>query len=95
MNTRRGGASAPVDRLVRRRIASMMLFANGQIAAFDEHEQPIPEMQMRSAIELWAEYASASGFDVAGCKFRTQQPGGAGATGSVIECFDGFDELWD
>ena len=88
-------SAAPVDRLVRRRIASIMLFANGQIAAFDENDQQIPEMQMRSAIELWAEYASASGFDVIGCKFSTQQPGGPGATGTVVECFDGFDERWD
>lgn len=79
----------------RRRIASMLLYANGKIAALDEHGEQIPQMQMRSAIELWAEYASASGFDVVGCKFSTQKPGGAGASGTLFECVDGFDERWD
>jgi hypothetical protein len=78
-----------------RRIAEMMLYANGNIAAFDECDQQILEMQLHSAIELFAEYAAGSGFDVAGCKFRTQLPGGEGATGTIVETFDGFGQEWD
>lgn len=75
--------------MAKRRVAAMILFANGSIAAFDEHEQQITELQTWSAIELFARHAAASGFDVDGCRFATQCLGYEG----VIEAtFDGFSE---
>lgn len=56
----------------KKRVASVILFASGKIVAFGENGQQIPEIQMNSAIELWAEYASGAGYDVDGCKFSTQ-----------------------
>lgn len=79
----------------KRRVSSMYLFANGDIVAFDQHGEPIQELQMRSAIDLWAEYSAASGFDVDGCKFHTQKPGGDGPSGKIEATFDGFAQRWD
>lgn len=78
-----------------KRVASMILFANGDIVAFDKNGDQIQELQMRSAIELWAEYSAASGFDVDGCKFSTQKPGGDGTSGKIEATFDGFAQQWD
>ena len=77
------------------RVKIMMLFANGSIAAFDENDEQITALQMRSAIELWAEYAAGSGFDVDRCEFRTQAPGGDGIRGHIVADFDGFLEVYD
>lgn len=60
------------------RVKTMMLFANGNIAAFDENDNQITELQCKTAIELWAESATQLGYDVEGCQCRTQLPGGAG-----------------
>ncbi len=78
MSSEPAPATVPVQPIVRRRVPLMMMFSNGAIAAFDERDEQIPELQMRSAIELWAEYAAANGFDVDGCEVRTQSPGGDG-----------------
>lgn len=78
-----------------KQVSSMYLFANGDIAAFDQNGDQIQELQMRSAIDLWAEYSAASGFDVDGCKFNTQKPGGDGPSGNIEATFDGFAQRWD
>lgn len=56
----------------------MMLFSNGNIAALDGNDQQIGELQYKSAIQLWAEFATKLGYDVKGCECRTQAPGGPG-----------------
>lgn len=53
-----------------KKVKTVLLFANGNIAAFNENEKQIPLLQMRSAIELFTEYASQVGFEVDGCEFR-------------------------
>ena len=78
----------------RKHVTRMMLFANGSIAAFDAQAQQIPELQMRSAIELWAEYAVAAGWDVDGCECRTQQPGGVGPACTIDGSMGEIYESW-
>lgn len=78
--------------MAKRRVASMILFANGSIAAFDEYEQQIYELQAMSAIELFARHAAANGFEVDGCKFKTQQPSGPGIEGVIGATIDEFAE---
>ena len=60
------------------RVKTMMLFANGNIAAFDEHDNQITELQCKTAMELWTEFATRLGYDIEGCECRTQLPGGIG-----------------
>ena len=60
------------------RVKTMILFANGNIAAFDENDQQIGELQCKSAIQLWAEFATKLGYDVEGCECRMQASGGPG-----------------
>ena len=60
------------------RVKTMMLFANGNIAAFDENDNQITELQCKSAIELWTEFATQLGYDIEGCECRTQSPNGIG-----------------
>ena len=72
------------------KIKSMIMFPNGDFAAINQHSEQVPEMQARGALELWAEYAAASGFDVDGCKFTTHR-----GTGVLKKSFDGFDVVWD
>lgn len=52
------------------KVKTVLLFANGNIAAFNEKDEQIPELQIRSAIQLFAEYAVQAGFEVDGCEFR-------------------------
>lgn len=59
-------------------VKTMFLFASGDIAAFDENGQQVQELQHKSAIQLWAEFATRLGYDVEGCECRLQAPGGAG-----------------
>jgi hypothetical protein len=59
-------------------VKTMMLFANGNIAAFDDKGNQIPELQEKSAIELWAEFAKRIGYKVEGCECRMQEPSGRG-----------------
>ena len=53
------------------KVKSAMFCGNGNIAAFDEANEQIPELQRRSAIELWASDAASRGYDVVGCEVRT------------------------
>lgn len=52
-----------------RKIQSLLVFENSMFAAFSGEEQ-VPELQSKSAIELWIEDAVAKGFDVDGCEVR-------------------------
>ena len=73
---------------------TLMLMANGQVACFDQHEEQIIELQSRTAIELWAEWAHANGFDVHGCEVRTQLPGGDGPRCTIDGDMGDFFERW-
>lgn len=53
------------------KVKTLILFGNGLFAAFDENDQQIPELQSKSAIELWSDFAEESGFDVEGCTAKT------------------------
>jgi len=50
------------------KVRKMILFPNGNIAAFDENDEQIPASQRKSAIVLWAQHATELGFDVDGCE---------------------------
>ena len=65
------------------------MFSNGMFAVFDEKGEQIPEMQSKTAIELWCEFAAASGFDAEGCTVKMQAPGGPGIEGRIETDFDG------
>ncbi len=60
------------------RVKTMILFANGNIAAFDEKGEQIGQLQQKSAIQLWAEFATRLGYEVEGCECRMQASGGPG-----------------
>ncbi len=77
------------------KVKEVMLFANGQIAAFDESNQQIELLQQRNAIELFAEYAKGCGYEIDGCRFSTQIPAGSGCPGTIIEHRDCFSLTWD
>jgi hypothetical protein len=73
---------------------TMMLISNGQIICCDQNGQQIIELQSRSAIELWAEWAACNGFDVEGCEVRTQRPGGDGPRCIIEGDLGEFFERW-
>lgn len=50
------------------RVKTMIIFTNGNIAAFDEHDNQIAELQRRSLIQVWADFAARQGYDVDGCE---------------------------
>jgi len=75
-------------------VKTMMLFSNGSIAAFDEQGNQIPELQSKSAIELWAEFALRNGWGVSGCAFTTQRPGKIRGSGVIVDTIDGPVEQW-
>lgn len=52
-----------------KKITDVMLFSNGNIAAFDSGGQ-VPELQY-SAIELWCAYAEALGYDLSHVSVKT------------------------
>ena len=51
-------------------VKTVLFFHNGNIAAFDENDQQIPELQKHSAIDLFAMYAMEQGYDTNGCEVR-------------------------
>ena len=70
------------------RVKTMILFANGDIAAFDESNSQIGGLQQKTATQLWAEHATRLGYDVEGCECRMQAPGGPGMQ-VVLDMVDG------
>ena len=59
------------------------MFSNGMFAAFDESGEQIAEMQSKTAIQLWCEFAAEAGFDAEGCTVKMQAPGGPGIEGKI------------
>ena len=53
-----------------KKVKTVLLFHNGNIAAFDENDNQIPELQKHSAIDLFTAYAVSKGYDVEGCEVR-------------------------
>lgn len=72
-----------------RKVAAMMLFHNGMVAAFDECGNQIPALQIPAA-ELWVRYATDAGYDVGGCEISvtTNQ-------GRVVAADSGRTIKWD
>lgn len=77
------------------RIKEVMLFSNGQVAVFDENNQQVGPLQIHNVIELFAEYAAGSGYEMDGCRFSTQKPAGDGCCGTIQKYRDGFAAQWD
>ena len=77
------------------KVSQLLLFANGQFAAFDEGGKQIPEIAAKTAIELVAEYHGHGGFDFNGCEFSTQRPDGEGLKGKIELLLDGYSENWN
>lgn len=73
----------------RPKVKNLILYSNGLFAACDEHGQQIPELQSKSVIELWCEFAALAGFDTDGCVVKMQSPGGPGVEGVIRSDFDG------
>ena len=51
----------------RPRVTTLILFRHGEFAAFDSDDKQIPQLQTKSAIELWCDQAEANGYDVDRC----------------------------
>jgi len=88
------GLVMPDSAVERPKAKTMMLFANGNIAVFDESGNQISGLQSRTAIELFAEWADANGFDVEGCEFRVQAPNGDGGGGLIKWSCGDFYGQW-
>lgn len=54
----------------------LLIFRNGNVAAFGADGRQIPELQLLSVAELWGRYADLLGYDVDGCEVQTQGDGG-------------------
>lgn len=54
-----------------KKIRNTLLFENGQTAAFDEMGQQVAELQWPTYM-LWAERATALGYDISGTIFETE-----------------------
>lgn len=80
--------------MTKRKPTTLMLFSNGQFACFDADNWPIVELQLRTAIELWAEYAAEIGYDPEGCEVRTQLPGGDGPRCEIAGELGEYWERW-
>lgn len=48
-------------------VASLLIFRNGMIAAFDDQGQQIPKIQKRSLTDLLRSELEAMGYSVDGC----------------------------
>jgi hypothetical protein len=53
------------------KIKDLLVFGNTQVAAFDESGNQVPELQMKSLLDIWAERATSLGHDVVNCECRT------------------------
>lgn len=53
-----------------KRVTEILVFPNGNIAAFDDVGQQIPELQRKSVGMLIAAEAVRLGYDYAGCKMK-------------------------
>lgn len=71
------------------KVTEVLIFPNGNIAAFDEHGQQIPDMQHKSVSQLIAEQANRLGYSVDGCKVCM----GRGVTTMMM--YSGYREIWE
>ena len=51
-----------------KKVARLLIFRNGNVAAFGPDERQIPELQLQSVAELWGRFADLLGYDVHGCE---------------------------
>jgi hypothetical protein len=72
-----------------KKIKKVLFFANGNIAAFDESDKQVPELQEKTSIKLWAEFCISLGYNVDACLFSTQSSG----LGGVIKQNEGTTEI--
>lgn len=54
-----------------KQVKVFMVFGNGNIAAFDEQDQQIPELQKFTVFELLEWFANQRGFSTDGCEYRS------------------------
>ena len=66
------------------RVKSVLFFRNGNIAAFDENDEQIPQLQMKTVMELFRDFAERNEFDAGGCEYSIQ----GGESGVIKEWFD-------
>jgi sulfur relay (sulfurtransferase) complex TusBCD TusD component (DsrE family) len=58
------------------KIKRMFLYSNGNIAAIDTQGRQVPDLQYKTAIQLWAEFATKLGYDVEGCSCNVRMANG-------------------
>lgn len=52
------------------KVKSVLFYRNGAVAAFDEDDKQIPELQRLNLYELWKSFAQVRGFDVSECEMN-------------------------
>lgn len=67
----------------KKKVVNMLLFTNGNIAAFDQEGRQIGELQA-NAVDVWSEWAKGRGYDIDGCKFATSSISGHPIEGVVV-----------
>ena len=66
------------------RVRSVLFFRDGSIAAFDENGEQIPQLQMKTVMELFRDFAEQNEFDAGGCEYSIQ----GGESGVIKDWFD-------
>ena len=56
-------------------VSGIIIFSNGDIAAFDSGGHQIPELQKSSIVDLLKKHASAMGYSLDGCKISSDFKG--------------------
>lgn len=64
-------------------VKTVLFFANGNIAVFDENNQQIQELQKYSAIDLFAIHAEKLGYELKESEFKCKLPNGSDYVGKI------------
>jgi len=87
--------NSPDSKSTKPHVETVFLLASGDIAAFTASGQQIPELQQKTAIDLFADRAITLGYSMDYVRIETQAPNGAGRACTLIPTTDGFHKRWD
>lgn len=76
-------------------IKSLIFLPNGNVAAFDEQGQRIPEMQVKGWMQLFFEYLESKGYDPTKIHIEAILNGGTWKSVAPFKTENGWNQLFE
>ena len=69
------------------KVSCVLFYPSGKIAALSDGGVLIPQLQAKTIVELWADFATSQGYDLSGCQFKITSPLPPATSGAIaVDC---------